>query len=78
MKNFYEIMYIPTGLVYSLDKAECDRLTREEPENFKVIDADYKNTTIEEPIEDKTVYDKVIEEKPEEQPAKKVVKARKK
>ncbi len=38
MKNFYDIEYIPTGLVYNIEKTEAQRLLTEEPENFRLAD----------------------------------------
>ena len=66
MKKFYNVKYIPTGIVYNLPKEEADRLVTEESVNFSVVDDDYEAPISEEPAEP-TVYEKVVEEEPKKQ-----------
>lgn len=61
-KNFYDIKYIPTGFIFNVAKEECERLVKEEPHNFVIVDKAYKKP-IEKPVEVKNeVYDSIVEE----------------
>ncbi len=77
MKNFYNIEYIPTGLVYNIEKTEAQRLLTEEPENFRLVDTEKLELPEKkeaEPTIQELVMEKEEEEKPEKKPAKKAKK----
>lgn len=77
MKKFYNIQYIPTGMIFNIEKEECDRLLQEEPYNFKAVDDNYVPVPEKEP--DSTIQELVMgkeepkeeEVKPKKSPAKK-------
>ena len=72
MKQFYNIQYIPTGNIFNVAKEECDRLLKEEPESFRIVDKDYIPIKEEEP--ESTIQELVLgkpEEEEEEKPVEK-------
>ena len=72
----YNVEYIPTGFVYELPKEEADRLITEEPENFRVVDKDYKAPEVVEEKQEETILEQVKEK--EEKPKKQTKKQTKK
>lgn len=64
MEKTYNIKNKQTGYIFNMSKADCDRLVREEPYNFEVVDKDYVSPLQEEPKETPTFKKVVVEDKP--------------
>lgn len=60
-KQFYDVKNKATGKIFNLSKEICDRLVKEEPYNFEVIDKDYVPPKTENK-EETTTYNKVVVE----------------
>lgn len=58
-KNFFKVKNLTTGLIFNMSKEICDRLIKDEPNNFKVIDKDYKQTK-QEKNKNKTLFEQIV------------------
>lgn len=58
-KKFFKVKNLTTGLIFEMSKEICDKLVKDEPDNFKVIDKDYKKTT-QEKNKNKTLFEKIV------------------
>lgn len=64
MEKTYNIKNKQTGYVFNMSKTDCDRLVRDEPYNFEVVDKDYVSPLLAETKETPTFKKVVVEDKP--------------
>ena len=61
MEKTYNIKNKQTGYIFNMSKTDCDRLVKEEPYNFEVVDKDYISP-IQEGTKKTSTFKKVVEE----------------